>query len=232
MIDPPALVILHEDAHLVAVSKPAGLLTQGPPWRGPTLEQAVRHYLAPDAPEAVYLGTVHRLDRPVSGVVVWAKTPKAARRLSRQFGSRRVAKEYWAVVDGLASWEDEAIWEDWLTRHSDADGRVRVEAAESADARHALTRAQVEPGARVPAGACWLRLRPETGRTHQLRAQSARHVGPIWGDAAYGSARDFPSGIALHARTLTVEHPALERALTLVAPLPEAWTTHGFVPPS
>ncbi len=79
MIDPSALVILYEDPHLLAVSKPAGLLTQGPPWRGPTLEQAVRHHLAPNTPDAVYLGTVHRLDRPVSGVVLWAKTPKAAR---------------------------------------------------------------------------------------------------------------------------------------------------------
>ena len=232
MIDPPALAILYDDAHLVAVAKPAGLLTQGPPWRGPTLEQAVRRYLAPDAPESVYLGPVHRLDRPVSGVVVWGKTPKSARRLARQFGLRRAAKEYWAVVEGAACWDGEAVWEDWLIRHSDRDGVVHVVSSGSPDARPAVTRAWVETSARVPAGACWLRLRPETGRTHQLRAQSARHVGPVWGDAGYGSARNFPSGIALHARSLTVEHPALDRELTVVAPLPEAWTTVGFAPPS
>src|SRR5437588_7882030 len=84
MTEPPAVEVLFEDAHVVAVNKPAGLLTQAPPWKGPTLEEAVRRHLAPGDPASVYLGTVHRLDRPVSGVVVWAKTPRAARRLSGQ----------------------------------------------------------------------------------------------------------------------------------------------------
>ena len=96
-----ALVVLFEDEHCLAVSKPAGQFTQGT-WAPPgeqTLEQAVRHYLGPADPASVYLGIVHRLDRPVSGVLVWAKNPRAARRLSTQFERRQAAKEYWAIVE-------------------------------------------------------------------------------------------------------------------------------------
>jgi 23S rRNA pseudouridine1911/1915/1917 synthase len=80
---------------------------------------------------------------------------------------------------------------------------------------------------RVPEGLVWLRLWPETGRTHQLRAQAARRGLPVWGDAAYGAARAFAPGVALHARSLTFRHPALGRELTVVAPLPEAWARQG-----
>ena len=93
------LVVLFEDPHCLAVVKPAGLLTQGTAAGEPTLEAEVRRYLNPGAPGAPYLGTVHRLDRPVSGVVVWAKTPKAARRLAGQFARRTARKEYWAIVE-------------------------------------------------------------------------------------------------------------------------------------
>jgi 23S rRNA pseudouridine1911/1915/1917 synthase len=232
MTDPPA-VVLFEDAHVVAVFKPAGLPTQAPPGRGPTLEEAVRRHLAPDDPGSVYLGTVHRLDRPVSGVVVWAKTQRAARRLSKAFEARRAVKEYWAVVetDGIPPMSNEGVWDDWLTRHSDATGVVRVVAPGAGAARRAVTRYRVEPGARVPEGSAWLRLWPETGRTHQLRAQAAARGRPVWGDAAYGAKQTFPTGIALHAYELTFPHPALGRAVVLTAPPPDAWADSGFVPP-
>ncbi len=94
------LAILFEDHHCLALAKPAGQFAQGE-WAPPgemSLETAVRAYLDPAAPHSVYLGIVHRLDRPTSGVLIWAKTIKAARRLSMQFQERRVAKEYWAIV--------------------------------------------------------------------------------------------------------------------------------------
>ena len=222
--------VLYEDAHLVAVAKPAGLLTQGPSWKEPTLEQVVRRHLAPDAPESVYLGTVHRLDRPVSGVVVWAKTPRAARRLSNQFAARRVIKEYRAVVETTESLAGESVWEDWLTRAADALGVVHVVAKGDPQGRLAVTRARIEPSAPVPEGAVHLRLWPETGRTHQLRAQAAHRGAPVWGDALYGSTRLFPLGIALHARALTFQHPALGTPLTLIAPWPGAWEEAGCEP--
>ncbi len=96
----PSLVILYEDSDCLAVAKPAGQFTQGN-WAPPgetTLETAIRRHLNPADPESVYLGTVHRLDRPTSGVLLWAKTAKAARRLSSQFEKRQVVKEYWAIV--------------------------------------------------------------------------------------------------------------------------------------
>src|SRR5262245_53620015 len=94
------LEVLHEDAHLLIVVKHAGLATQGRPGCGPDLEAEVRSHLRPDDPAQAYVGTVHRLDRPVSGVILWAKPPKAARRVAEQFASRHAHKEYWAIVEG------------------------------------------------------------------------------------------------------------------------------------
>jgi 23S rRNA pseudouridine1911/1915/1917 synthase len=235
------LDILFEDPHCLVVVKPAGLLTQGAGASAatPTLEAAVRRYLSPGAPESVYLGIVHRLDRPVSGVIVWAKTRKAARRLADAFADRSVRKEYWAIVEaaGPGPGVDE-LWNDWLFE-ADASGVVRASpTAEQAPAgaRHAITRVHWEPVARhpllrLPAGTSWLRLWPETGRTHQLRTQAARRGCPIVGDALYGAGRPFPLGIALHARGLTVRHPALKDTRTWIAPLPEAWAAAGIVLP-
>ncbi len=142
----PSLAILHEDSDCLAVVKPAGQFTQGT-WAPPgetTLETDVRHHLNPIDPESVYLGIVHRLDRPTSGVLLWAKTTKAARRLSTQFEKRQVVKEYWALVapepsrDGIRDEpgpvavrddeEGEETWCDWLTHPSEtglARGRSR-----------------------------------------------------------------------------------------------------------
>jgi 23S rRNA pseudouridine1911/1915/1917 synthase len=233
MIEP--LVVLFEDPHCLAVVKPAGLLTQGTTAGEPTLETAVRRHLSPGAPQSPYLGTVHRLDRPVSGVVVWARTPKAARRLAEQFARREARKEYWAIVEGDLPASDpngDEAWDDWLAP-ADASGVVRPAAPGAPGARRAITRVRVssESAMRLPAGTSWLRLWPETGRTHQLRAQ-ARHRGrPILGDQAYGATRSFPRGIALHARVLTVRHPVLRTPLTWVAPLPDAWGESGVVLP-
>jgi 23S rRNA pseudouridine1911/1915/1917 synthase len=229
------LAVLFEDPHCLAVVKPAGLLTQGTAAGEPTLEASVRHYLCPDAPQRPYLGTVHRLDRPVSGVVVWAKTPKAARRLADQFARRAVGKEYWAIVAGgagaPASDRDEVeVWDDWLAR-ADATGVVRATTPAAPGARRAITRVRCASVAGQPVATSWLRLWPETGRTHQLRAQAACRGRPILGDVAYGSTRPFPSGIALHARALTVRHPVLQLPMTWVAPLPGAWGAAGIVLP-
>ncbi len=218
------LAILWEDAYGLAVAKPAGLLTQGPAGGEPTLEELVRGYLRPDDPASAYLGTVHRLDRPVSGVILWAKTPKAARRWAEQFASRSARKEYWAIVeDNSASAGTSGVWEDGLLP-PDASGRARVVEADDPRATRALTYWDVGQGRTVPDGFVWLRLRPETGRTHQLRAQSAAGGLPIVGDQTYGASSAFPSGIALHARSLTVEHPIRRRPIVVEAPLPDSWS--------
>ena len=217
-----SVAVLWEDAHGLAVAKPAGMLTQGS--GEPTVEALVRAYLAPDDPASVYLGTVHRLDRPVSGVILWAKTPKAARRWADQFASREVKKEYWAIVEGeVAPGEDSGLWSDGLTR-PDAMGRAGVVDLGTTGAQQAITWFEIGRGGVLPSGLTWIKLRPETGRTHQLRAQSAARGLPILGDSTYGSTRPFPQGIALHARSLTVEHPSRKELMTIEAPLPASWS--------
>ena len=216
--------ILHEDPHLLVVNKPAGLLTQGRVGGEPSLETRVRAYLAPDDPASVYLGTVHRLDRPVSGVVLWAKTAKAARRLADQFSKREARKEYRAIVAGRPT-ADRGGWEDWLCEEDTGLGRVQVCLAGTPRARRAFTRFELDPGPdrTLPEGTSGLRLFPETGRTHQLRVQAASRGMPILGDSLYGSDRAFPEGIALHARSLEIAHPISDLRMTFRAPLPEAW---------
>jgi 23S rRNA pseudouridine1911/1915/1917 synthase len=221
-----SLAVLWEDPHGLAVSKPAGLLTQGPAQGELTLEMMVRRHLRPEEPGSIYLGTVHRLDRPVSGVMLWAKTPKAARRWADQFARREVLKEYWAIVEGDATrlLGTSGRWDDWLAP-PDARGRAAVVETGTPGAVLASTRFEVGRGLEVAAGFTWIKLRPETGRTHQLRSQLASRGMPIVGDSTYGSARAFPVGIALHARSLTVEHPIDRRPVFLEGPMPDSWSS-------
>ena len=229
------LVILHEDPHCLAVVKPPGQFTQGT-WAPPdeiTLETAVRQYLNPGDPRSVYLGIVHRLDRPTSGLLIWAKTTKAAQRLSTQFQRRRVVKEYWAIVEstprkpGVNAGEE--TWTDWLT-DADAKGVVSIVQPHSPGAREAITKVHFEAAGSLASPYTWLRLWPQTGRTHQLRAQAAARGLPILGDSAYGSTilSALSSGIALHARALSLNHPITGAELTLVAPLPSTWADGGI----
>jgi 23S rRNA pseudouridine1911/1915/1917 synthase len=245
------LSIVFEDDHCLAVAKPPGQFTVGDwaPAGGMTLETEVRRHLAPADPRAAYLGIVHRLDRPSSGLLLWAKTPKAARRLSAQFEKRKVVKEYWAIVEhaerecaqrveagsgdvptdpsGLSTWRD------WLTR-ADERGLVSVVASQTPGAREAVARWRRDEARSLPLNCGWLRLWPETGRTHQLRIQTARRGMPILGDRAYGSTLSLPvpEGIALHARSLQFRHPITGIEITLAAPLPSLWTAAGIILPA
>lgn len=223
------LDILWEDPHGLAINKPAGLLTHAAqsPGAEPTLDALIRAYLRPENPESVYLGPVHRLDRPVSGVILWAKTPKAARRWGEQFALRQVRKEYWAVIEQTSGdlAPDQSRWDDWLA-NPDQSGRARVVADKTGGAARAITQVvKIAPiTSRENGTLVGLNLRPETGRTHQLRAQAAARGWPIVGDATYGSGTHFEPGIALHARTLRIDHPILRTELTIQAPLPPSWS--------
>ncbi len=227
-----ALHILYEDNHCLAVAKPAPLLTQGVPSGIPTLEAMVKAYLKEryHKPGNVYLGIPHRLDRPVSGVVLFARNTKAARRLAEQFQNRQVRKVYWAVVEPSITGElppDEGTWEDWLLKVKEQARGERV-TGETPGARRALLRfrrlRQCEDGA-------LLEIEPETGRMHQIRVQSASRGWPVRGDVLYGARlpfgppADLPRDriIALHARSLTFLHPIRYEPMTVTAPLPETW---------
>jgi 23S rRNA pseudouridine1911/1915/1917 synthase len=232
MMSPP-LTILFEDNHCLAVAKPAPLLTQGVPAGIPTLEAMVKAYLKEryHKPGNVYLGIPHRLDRPVSGVVLFARNTKAARRLAEQFQEHQVVKIYWAAVEGEVQ-PEEGRWEDWLLKQTEEARTERV-APETPGARHAIL------GYRrlaVAFGCSWVEIRPETGRMHQIRVQAAGRGWPVLGDAWYGARQPFgppaptprDRAIALHARSLTFLHPIRYEPLTVVAPLPEFWSQLPF----
>ena len=216
----PPLEILFEDNHCLAIAKPCGAVSAHFQGREPTLDRAVKAYLKDKyhKPGNVFLGVVHRLDRPVSGVLLFARTSKAAARLAEQFREGTVEKTYWAIVEGQVNTSAGTL-EDWLLKDREAR-RVEVVEPRTARARQALlhfTRRGEHDGL------TWLELRPQTGRTHQLRTQLAHHGHPIFGDARYGSIHTFDKAIALHARQLTFLHPIRYEPITLTAEVPRLW---------
>jgi 23S rRNA pseudouridine1911/1915/1917 synthase len=220
-------LIFHEDPHWLVLCKPAGLVSQQLRPGDDTLEARLKRYLAPGELASPYLGTVHRLDRPVSGVMVWAKNPRAARRLSDQFARRQARKEYWAVVAGGPS-TDEGVWTDWLCIEDTGLKRVQVCHPDTPRAQQAITRFGRLPTNHLPEASQALALWPETGRMHQLRTQSANRGWPILGDDLYRSSRTFPAGIALHARALTIRHPVTGNPWCFEAPPPPSWREAGI----
>jgi 23S rRNA pseudouridine1911/1915/1917 synthase len=220
-----SLDILYEDNHCLAVNKPAGLPSQGDESGAETLVDRARRYLKAryDKPGNVYVGLVHRLDRPTSGVVLLARTSKAAGRLSAQFREGSVGKVYWAIVEGTPA-EDEGIWVDRLEKDRQSN-RSRAVARGDEGGKEASVAFRVLERCR---DAAMLELRPLTGRSHQLRVQSASRGLPIVGDGKYGAksrivAADGGGRIALHARTLRFIHPTRGEAIEVEAPVPADW---------
>src|SRR5262249_55068224 len=162
--------------------------------REETLDREVKRYLKEKyrKPGNVFLGIVHRLDKLVSGVLLFARTSKAAARLSEQFREGNVEKVYWAVVEGEVSTQAGSL-EDWLGKARGGGGGEVVE-PRTRGARQALLHF-TRKGSH--GDLTWLELRPQTGRTHQLRVQLAHHGHPIFGDAKYGSVHTFPKAIGL-----------------------------------
>lgn len=217
--------VLYEDNHLLAVSKPAMLPTMGVPSDRPSLLSMAKTYIKRkySKPGNVYLGTVSRLDAPVTGIVLFARTSKAAARLASQFRNRTVEKIYWAVVDPEPS-PSSGTRVDWLLKHERHRRMVAVDTG-NPDAQQA--RLSYETLANQAQG--WLvRIRLETGRKHQIRVQFSQLGSPVLGDRKYGSPHRFPVGIALHARQLTIQHPVRSEPLVLRAPLPQAWKHLGI----
>jgi len=229
---PAALEILYEDNHCLAVNKSAPLLTQAPPGI-PSLEALAKQYLKERYSKTgkVYLGVPHRLDRPVTGVLLFARTTKAAGRLAEQFHERHIAKTYWGAVEGLLA-SAEGTWEDWLRKVPE---EARTEAAAPGSPGAQLARLQYRVLGDCRNGVV-VEFIPQTGRMHQIRAQAALRGWPIQGDALYGAKTPFgppadlrrEQRIALHARTLTFLHPIRYERITLTAPLPAAWKDLGL----
>jgi 23S rRNA pseudouridine1911/1915/1917 synthase len=225
------LEILYEDNHLLALNKPAMLATMGVSEDTPTLLGLAKKHIGRKyhKPGNVYLGVVSRLDAPVTGVVLLARTSKAARRLAEQFRERRVDKVYWAIVEGHV---DPIAGE--LRHHLRKDERhrrmhVTVANVAGAQIAHLAYRIPPDQALKPPyqSNLTLLEVKLFTGRKHQIRVQLAAAGFPIVGDRKYGGRPMFPKGIALHARRLTVEHPVARQPLTITAPLPDSW--HSFV---
>jgi len=223
-------VILHEDDHLLVCVKPAGIPTANAP-RGEASLYGLARATRP------FIGVVSRIDAPVSGIVVFAKTSPAAADLAEQFRSRTVVKDYVAITEGRfpAPLEQWLEWRDVLP----ADprvlglgglGRGRGQSnardgdeggADEEPGRESLVKARVVKRA---GEVSLVELEPSTGRKHQLRIQLALRRCPIVGDRRYGARLPFRLGIALHARKLTIDHPSSGERLCLEAPLPPGWS--------
>jgi 23S rRNA pseudouridine1911/1915/1917 synthase len=244
------LDVLYEDNHLLAVNKPAMLPTMGVADDRESLLMVAREYVRRkyNKPGNVYLGIVSRLDAPVTGVVLLARTSKAAARLSEQFRERAVEKVYWAIVEGDVE-PRTGRWVDFI-RQDERHRKVHVTVATAAGAQRAELEYRAldvleDKGTKRRGGkktqtndrsagrsyylsstltwASWLEVRPHTGRKHQIRVQLSHAGFPIVGDRKYGGVRPFSPGIALHSRRLVVEHPVGKMPVVIEAPLPQSW---------
>lgn len=223
----PKLNIICEDGPVIAVNKPSGVISQGAPAGVQSLAEQVKAHLKVkyNKPGAVYLGIPHRLDRPVSGVSVFARNSKSAARLSDQFAKRQVTKTYRAILEKPPA-KTEGILEDWIYRIPD-HSRVEIRNAGSDGAKHArLTYRTLA----VSQGKALVEVDLETGRMHQIRIQFASRGYHIIGDEKYGAKSKLknPIAIGLHAWQLSLIHPIRKEPLTITAPQPVEWHKLGF----
>ncbi len=225
------LEILYDNGPVLVVNKPAGVLTQAPAGID-SLEVRVREfYRQREAKEGnIYLGLPHRLDRPVTGAIVFARHVRAAQRISMQFENRTVTKLYWAFVEGQVHGDveaDEGTWTDHLHKRH---GMAQAIVVPDDDPRGKLAIMHWRVLARIVAGT-WLEVQLETGRTHQIRVQAATRGHSVVGDTQYGATQTFGEqfederlrAIALHARQLGFSHPMTRESVDVIAPVPAMW---------
>jgi 23S rRNA pseudouridine1911/1915/1917 synthase len=219
------LEVLYEDNHLIAVNKGSSLLVQADDTGDTPLEELVKQYIKEkyNKPGEAYLGVVHRIDRPVSGVVLFARTSKALERLNKMFSEREVKKTYWAIVkkkpDPL-----EATLEHYILRNQKTNKSAAYVKEVQGSRLARLSYKLVASSERY----YLLEIDLETGRHHQIRCQLA-HIGcPIKGDLKYGFDRSNPGGgISLHSRSLSFKHPVKGDPLVFIADPPhdQLWDT-------
>jgi 23S rRNA pseudouridine1911/1915/1917 synthase len=210
--------VLYQDNHLLVVVKPAGMLVQGDRTGDDDLLSEAKQYLKIEfnKPGNVFVGLVHRLDRPVSGVVVFARTSKAASRLSEQFRSRIVEKSYLALVEG---WLAEPL----DLRHFLKKTRRRTEVVKQGTRRAKEAVLSCRP-LKIIGRETLIEVDLDTGRAHQIRAQLAAEGHPVVGDTRYGAAPGPIRGaIALHCARMGIRHPVKKVRMVWSAPLPESW---------
>ena len=216
---PSGVEVLYEDNHIIVAIKPAGVLSQGDGSNAPDMLTILKAYIKEkyQKPGEVYLGLVHRLDRPVLGVMVFARTSKAASRLSEQIRTRKVEKLYRCVVSGIL--EGEGRLENYISKDDD---------------RNIVTVSDTEkPGFKASYldykalaskdGMTLVEVKLGTGRSHQIRAQMAHSGFPLIGDQKYGKKDERTKDIALEAYKLSFEHPVKREFITFEAPVPASF---------
>ena len=213
------LQVLHEDNHIIVVNKRVGDIVQGDKTGDKPLADIVKEYIKEkyNKPGEVFLGVVHRLDRPTSGIVVFARTSKALTRLNETFKNRETQKTYWAVVKNCPPKDVDTLIH-FLTRNP-KNNTSKAHLKEVPDSKKASLSYQI---VKKLDNYYALEIDLHTGRHHQIRCQLAAIGCPIKGDLKYGFDRSNPDGgIHLHARKLILSHPTSKETLTFVAPTPD-----------
>lgn len=214
------MTVIYEDNHLIIVNKQAGEIVQGDKTGDAPLSDIVKNWLKEkhNKPGNVYLGVVHRLDRPVSGVVLFAKTSKALPRLNKMFAEHnKVTKTYWAIVQNRPTLPEGTLTH-WLTRQEKNNTARAYDREVPGSKKAVLDYRLIASSDRYHL----LEIHLHTGRHHQIRCQLAKMGCPIKGDLKYGAPRSNPDGsISLHARNLTIEHPVSHETISITAPVPE-----------
>ena len=220
------LTILYEDNHIIVVLKPQGVPSCGDESGDDSLLEAVRRYVKVtyDKPGNVYIGLIHRLDRPTGGVMVFAKTSKALARLNEMFKNGDVHKTYWAIVKNCPQ-ETEATLEHYLVRNEKQNKSYAYDREKPGSKKAILHYKLIGHSENY----FLLEVDLKTGRHHQIRCQLAKIGCPIKGDLKYGFPRSNPDGsICLHARRVSFIHPVSKELIELEAPLPEGNLWNGF----
>jgi RluA family pseudouridine synthase len=221
---PETLDILYVDNHLLVIYKPAGMLSQADDTGDADVLTVAKQYIKEkyEKPGEVFMGLVHRLDRPVSGVMVLARTTKAASRLSEQFRQKTPDKRYLAVVEAAISGKGDC--EDYLIKE---DQKVRIVSSSYPKAQFAALSWQAIASQKVATSQkTWslLEIELQTGRPHQIRVQLSSRKMPILGDFRYGAKHALDGrNLALHCYLLSIEHPTQKTRMTFVAPPPASW---------
>ena len=213
------LQVIYEDNHLIVVNKRAGDIVQGDKTGDKPLSDVVKSYIKEkyNKPGDVYLGVVHRLDRPTTGVVLFSKTSKALTRLNKMFANHETSKTYWAVVKNNPPKEKDRLVH-YLKRNP-KQNKSYAHKPEVPDSKKAILEYTLKFRLN---NYNLLEVNLLTGRHHQIRSQLSSIECPIKGDLKYGADRSNPDGsIHLHARFLTIQHPVKKEPITFKAPLPE-----------
>ena len=212
------LQIIHEDNHIIVINKRVGDLVQGDKTGDKPLSEVVKEYIKEkyNKPSEVFLGVVHRLDRPTTGIVVFAKTSKALERLNKLFSERETKKTYWAVVKSKPPKNEDNLIH--YLKRNEKNNTSRAHIKEVPESKKASLDYKIFKELNTYFA---LEINLHTGRHHQIRAQLSAIGCPIKGDLKYGFDRSNPDGgIHLHARKLVFIHPVSKEELILIAPTP------------